>query len=61
MKRMFLIIIVLAQAVAVSAQNITESRYDGFNLVRQAKGMTLGYSPQSGVKVIYSDGYAFRI
>lgn len=33
---------------------------DGYNLVTNKKGSTLGYAPESGVKIIESDGYAFK-
>ncbi len=33
---------------------------DGFNLVKNREGATLGYAPQSGVKIIEADGFAFK-
>lgn len=33
---------------------------EGYNLVRQKSGPTLGYSPESGVKIISVDGLAFK-
>ena len=33
---------------------------DGYNLVVQKDGPTLGYSPQSGVSIITVDGFAFK-
>lgn len=34
--------------------------YENFDLIHQQDGPTLGYSPNSGVRIIYSDGYAFK-
>ena len=39
--------------------NVTIEECDGYNLVVQ-DGATLGYSPESGVELIYDDGYAFK-
>ena len=33
---------------------------DGFNLVKNNNGVTLGYSPKSGVTIIENGGYAFK-
>lgn len=33
---------------------------NGYNVITQKKGSTLGYAPGSGVKVISQDGYAFK-
>ena len=33
---------------------------DGYNLVHQPGGPDLGYSPKSGLKMIYEDGFAFK-
>ena len=47
--------------LAVSCKNsISEKTYDQFTLVEQTKGETLGYNPQSGVKIICEDGFAFK-
>lgn len=47
--------------LAVSCKNsISEKAYDQFTLVEQTKGVTLGYNPQSGVKIIYEDDFAFK-
>ena len=32
----------------------------GFNIVENEGGKTLGYSPESGVKIIEKDGFAFK-
>lgn len=41
-------------------QKWKESGCDGYRLITQKDGATLGYSPESGVKIIYKDGYAFK-
>ena len=33
---------------------------NGFNVVSQKRGQTLGYSPQSGVTILTRDGFAFK-
>lgn len=38
----------------------SEEEKDGYNVISQRKGATLGYSPESGVKIIVSEGYAFK-
>lgn len=43
-----------------SAQKYTTKQMDGYTLVTQRNGATLGYCPQSGVKLIRKDGYAFK-
>lgn len=42
------------------AQKWTERQVDSFILVEQKGGPTMGYSPQSGVKILTVDGYAFK-
>ena len=37
-----------------------ETEYDGFNLITQAAGPTLGYSPASGVKILTDGNFAFK-
>ena len=38
----------------------TERQIDSFMLVTQKGGPSLGYSPQSGVKILTVDGFAFK-
>lgn len=38
----------------------TETEMAGYNLITQKGGATLGYSPNSGVQILYSRGYAFK-
>ncbi len=45
---------------ACNGQKWTERQVDSFMLVTQKGGPTLGYSPQSGVKILTEDGYAFK-
>ena len=61
--------ILLAAAVAGSAllglsscngQKWTEESKGSYNLVTQPGGQTLGYSPESGVKLLTDGGYAFK-
>ncbi|MBQ9215735.1 MAG: glycoside hydrolase family 3 protein [Prevotella sp.] len=42
------------------SQKWSEQQVDSFMLVTQKGGPTLGYSPQSGVKLLTVDGYAFK-
>lgn len=47
--------------VAVSCtQKWQEEAKDGYNLVTQKGGQTLGYSPSSGVTIVTKGGYAFK-
>lgn len=45
---------------ACDGQKWTERQVDSFMLVTQKGGPTLGYSPQSGVRILTEDGYAFK-
>ena len=38
----------------------TVEPHDTYSLIRQDGGQTLGYFPGSGVRILYSDGYAFK-
>ena len=54
---------VIATALALTPYNMekwTEHECDGYRLITQKNGATLGYSPTSGIKIIYDDGYAFK-
>lgn len=47
--------------LAVSCANeISEQVCGTYNLVSQTRGPVLGYSPESGVKILSVDGYAFK-
>ena len=41
-------------------QKWTEKQIDNFMLVSQEDGPTLGYTPESGVKLLTIDGFAFK-
>ncbi|MBO5594566.1 MAG: beta-glucosidase, partial [Prevotella sp.] len=43
-----------------SGQKWSEQQVDSFMLVTQKGGPSLGYSPQSGVKLLTVDGFAFK-
>ncbi len=59
--------VVAASAIApAGAAFAAETKYTdqdtghGFHLITQDGGKTLGYSPESGVKILEADGYAFK-
>ena len=63
MKKAFATFGMAALLVVVSAcdrQNWSEKQEGSFVLVTQRGGATLGYSPESGVKLLTDDGYAFK-
>lgn len=63
MKAKALLIIAGAILFSMSScnqQKWTEEAKETYNLVTQAGGQTLGYSPTSGVKLITDKGYAFK-
>ena len=37
-----------------------ETSKEGYNIITQKKGVTLGYSPASGISILECDGYAFK-
>ena len=45
---------------ACNGQKWSEQQVDSFMLVTQDDGPSLGYSPQSGVKILTVDGFAFK-
>ena len=51
---------VLVGLTACDGERWTEKQVDSFMLVTQKGGPALGYSPQSGVKILTVDGYAFK-
>ena len=51
---------VLVCLTACDGEKWTEKQVDSFMLVTQKGGPALGYSPQSGVKILTIDGYAFK-
>ncbi len=44
----------------MAENKITEIEKEGYILIRQSEGPDLGYSPESGVKIIVRDGLAFK-
>ena len=50
----------LVALTACDGQKWSEQQVDSFMLVTQKGGPTLGYSPQSGVKLLTVDGFAFK-
>ena len=52
--------VILLGLSACTGQKWTEESKGSYNLVTQKGGQTLGYSPESGVKLITNGGYAFK-
>ncbi|MBQ3883074.1 MAG: glycoside hydrolase family 3 C-terminal domain-containing protein [Bacteroidales bacterium] len=52
--------VVLPLSVLSSCGKPQEVECDGYNTIVQKKGPTLGYSPSSGVGIIYKAGHAFK-
>ena len=50
----------LVALTGCDGQKWSEQQVDSFMLVTQKEGPTLSYSPQSGVKLLTEDGYAFK-
>ncbi|MBE6251536.1 MAG: glycoside hydrolase family 3 protein [Bacteroidales bacterium] len=50
----------LIAATACTSQKWSIEQKDGFNIVHQNKGRTLGYSTESGISLITDKGYAFK-
>ena len=55
----FAIAILTGAAVSCGPKWQEEAR-DGYNLITQKGGKTLGYSPASGIQILTQDGYAFK-
>lgn len=53
-------IILVAFLASCGGQKWTERQVDSFVIVEQKGGPTLGYSPESGVKLLTDGGYAFK-
>lgn len=51
---------VVLTLTSCNMQKWTEQECDGYRLITQQDGPTLGYSPESGIGIIYQDGYAFK-
>lgn len=50
----------LLSLTACNGQKWTEEEHDGYNLVIQKGGQTLGYSPASGIQLLEESGYKFK-
>lgn len=59
-KYLYLLIVLITILTSCRTQKWTERQVDSYVLVEQQGGPTLGYSPQSGVKILTVDGYAFK-
>ena len=60
MKRTFLPLFLLLLASCAGPKWSEISTDDGFNVITQKKGQTLGYSSASGVAILEDKGYAFK-
>ena len=54
------ILLAVSMSMVSCAQKWQEEQKDGYNLITQKNGRTLGYSPSSGVQIITKGGYAFK-
>lgn len=50
----------LLSLTACNGQKWTEEEHDGYNLIIQKGGQTLGYSPASGIQLLEESGYKFK-
>ena len=60
MKRIILLLLTALPILAACRPKWQESQADSYVLVTQKNGATLGYSPESGVKLLQDKGYAFK-
>ena len=61
MKNKYIIALALSSvALCGCGQKWTESVADGYNVIEQKGGPTLGYSPKSGIAILHQGGYAFK-
>ena len=60
MKKTVLLIMAALPVLAACGPKWQEEQKDGYVLVTQKKGATLGYSAESGVKLIEDKGYVFK-
>lgn len=54
------IYVIALLSMSCSTQKWTEQECDGYRLITQKDGASLGYSPASGVNIIYESGHAFK-
>ena len=57
--RHFIALALSAAALCGCGQKWTESAGDGYNVIEQKGGPTLGYNPESGITILHQDGYAY--
>lgn len=62
MKKHFVFAVAICTALALAAcsNEISEKDCGAYRLVEQSRGATLGYSPASGLEILYEDGFAFK-
>ncbi|GGD56407.1 glycoside hydrolase family 3 protein [Muriicola marianensis] len=60
MKNQMVIAIILSLVLSACGPKYTEEKKDTYILIKNEDGAQLGYSPESGVKVLDQDGYAFK-
>jgi beta-glucosidase len=59
-KKLFLVLLISGVFLASCSKKITTEQKDGYVQVSNRDGSTLGYHPESGVKLLTVDGYAFK-
>lgn len=60
MKRIFPALCLAALALSACGPKVTETEKDGYVIVEQKGGPTLGYSRESGVQLLEADGFRFK-
>lgn len=60
MNRLIIILVAAFQLMACTQQKWKETQQEGFNIVENEGGNTLGYSSSSGVTILTQDGFAFK-
>lgn len=60
MKRIFQALCLAALALSACGPKVTETEKDGYVIVEQKGGPTLGYSRESGVQLLEADGFRFK-
>ena len=50
----------LVLLAAVSCRKVSETQVENHIVISQRGGKTIAYSPDSGVKILYDEGYAFK-
>ena len=55
-----LLVIALPVLVAACGPKYKETEKEGYKLVENTNGATLGYAPESGIQILTVDRYAFK-